>query len=136
MGKSFHLNQSLCYSDQTSYCTCINIYTYMYSKTDNPNYKPHKFLRWRPRGAFYLGGTLKASKTRRAFNAVALPDESQGFVTLNVIYTQINMMDYVIDCFQDPSASHPVPGRPIFFRFCNSNRGFNGFMCGWQPTVV
>lgn len=108
----------------------------MYLKTDNPNYKPHKFLRSRPRGAFYLGGALKASERDGLSMPTTLPDESKGFVALNVIYTPINMMDYVIDCFQDPSASHPVPGRPIFFRFCNSNRGFNGFMCGWQPTVV
>lgn len=46
-----------------------------------------------------------------------LHNESRGFVALNMIYTQINMMDYVIDCFQDPSASHPAPGRPIFFYF-------------------
>lgn len=112
----------------------------MYLKTDTPNYKPHNYKPFSDRDLVVPFISVGPSRPPNAFNGLSmrttLPDESQGFVALNVIYTQINMMDYVIDCFQDPSASHPVPGRPIFFRFCNSNRGFNGFMCGWQPTVV
>lgn len=90
----------------------------VFFKTENTNYKPHKFLWSRPCGAIYLVRNLKAAKCDKvSMPMTTLPDESQGFEALDVIYTLIKVMDCVIDYFQDPSAFHLVPEGPIFFLF-------------------
>lgn len=123
---------SFCDSDPTSCCACVNLHTYMFFITHNRskpiNYKPHKVLWLRP-GAFYLVWNLKAAKCDKLAMSTALPDERQGFEALNVIYTLIKVMDCVIDYFQDPSAFHPVPERPIIFPFVTATENLM-VLCG------